>query len=80
MAKFIPTIFPTIGGWDYHKVWKDNQEFCQFVLKVRNPTGFMKDFREFCRKKLKDGNKKTGGTLGSERSGKGDSPTGDSSS
>ena len=80
MTKFVPDIFPGIGGCEYEKVWKENQKFCQFVLKVEKPTGFMKDFREFCRKKLKDGNDKTGCTIGSERSGKGDSPTGDSSS
>ena len=55
MTKFVPDIFPGIGGWNYEKVWKDNQKFCQFVLKVENPTGFMKDFRDFCKKKLKDG-------------------------
>ena len=57
MTKYIPTVFPTIGGWEYMRVWKENQDFCKFVLKVENPTGFMKDFREFCRMKLKeDGN------------------------
>ena len=52
MTQFVPKIFPGIGGWDYEKVWKENQKFCQFVLKVENPTGFMKDFQEFCKKKL----------------------------
>ena len=80
MTKFVPDIFPGIGGCEYEKVWKENQEFCKFALKVENPTGFMKDFRDFCRKKLKDGNDKTGGTIGSDRSCKGDRPTGNSSS
>lgn len=60
----VPEIFPKIGGWDYERVWKENQEFCKFVMKVENPTGFMKDFREFCKnKKLKDGNNKTGSVV-----------------
>ena len=54
MTQFVPKMFPGIGGWDYEKVWEKKQSFCQFVLKVENPTGFMKDFREFCKKKLKD--------------------------
>ena len=52
MVKMVPEIFPGVGGWDYEKVWKEKQTFCQFVLKVENPTGFMKDFQEFCKKKL----------------------------
>ena len=54
MTQFVPKMFPGIGGWDYEKVWEKKQEFCKFVLKVENPTGFMKDFREFCCMKLKD--------------------------
>ena len=56
MSKIVPTIFPTIGGWDYQKVWKEKQTFCKFVMKVQKPTGFMKDFKEFCEKKNKEDN------------------------
>ena len=50
----VPEIFPKIGGWDYERVWKENQDFCKFVMKIENPTGFMKTFREFCKMKIKE--------------------------
>jgi hypothetical protein len=61
----IPEGFPTIGGWDYERVWEEKQDFCQYVLKITNPTNFMKTFREFCRNKVKHDNlegAKIGGT------------------
>ena len=55
MEQTIPDGFPTIGGWDYERVWKEKQEFCQYVLKVTNATKFMKSFQEFCEKKVNKG-------------------------
>ena len=49
----IPEGFPTIGGWDYERVWNEKHEFCEYVLKISNPTKFMKTFQEFCKKKSK---------------------------
>lgn len=54
MKQCIPEEFPTIGGWDFERVWKEKQDFCQYVLKISNPTGFMKDFLEFCETKSKE--------------------------
>jgi hypothetical protein len=54
-VKTIPEGFPAIGGWSYERVWKENQEFCQYVLKISNPTNFMKTFQEFCQMKSKNG-------------------------
>ena len=45
----IPEEFPTVGGWSYEKVWNDNQEFAQYVLKITNCTGFMKPLQEYIR-------------------------------
>ena len=56
MTQKIPEGFPAIGGWEYERVWKENKVFCQYVLKVTNPTKFMKTFQEFCQKKSKEDN------------------------
>ena len=54
-VKTIPAEFPTIGGWSYERVWEENPEFCQYVLKITNPTNFMKTFQQFCLMKSKNG-------------------------
>ena len=54
-SETIPEGFPVVGGWDYEKVWEEKQDFCQYVLKISNPTNFMKTFQEFCQMKSKNG-------------------------
>jgi hypothetical protein len=55
MPQTIPVGFPTIGGWEFERVWKEKQEFCQYVLKITKATQFMKAFQEFCQMKSKNG-------------------------
>ena len=47
----VPEEFPTIGGWSFERVWNENQTFSQYVLKITNCTGFMKDLQEYCRER-----------------------------
>ena len=56
MAKngIVPEEFPAVGGWTYERVWNENQEFSQYVLKITNCTGFMKDLQEYCQMKDKE--------------------------
>ena len=58
MAKngIVPEEFPAVGGWTYERVWNENQEFSQYVLKITNCTGFMKDLQEYCQMKDKENN------------------------
>ena len=51
-----PQNFPDIGGWDFERVWKERQEWCQFALKWKSATGLFKEFQMFCKAKNKKKN------------------------
>ena len=48
-----PPFFPDIGGWDFERVWKERQEWCQFALRWKSATGLFKEFQMFCKSKIK---------------------------
>lgn len=52
----VPTALPDCGGKSFYWVWLHRKEFVKFTLEeIKEPTGFFKDFQQYCQGKIKNG-------------------------